>query len=272
MSKTSCPNCGYIRFWRIRRNKNKCKKCRYEYSPKVYPVKGIRSTANEWRVCVKFFLLIRTIKGVTRETGLGQSRVEKMIKVLREVMLEDVPGRFSGTTEIDETYIGGQRKNKKLHIRKLSPPKRGHGTDKIPILGLFNRKSGQVYLKIIDRKKKGRGTKIHRIFDVIKEKTYEGSVIYSDSYELYINLSKYHNCEHHSINHHQGEYSRGDVHTNNIEGFWGILKRKLGCVGGVQRKNYKYFIAEIVWKFNHRKLSINEQVEILMNKTKRFGG
>jgi hypothetical protein len=51
-------------------------------------------------------------------------------------MSKDIPDIFDGPIELDETYIGGQRKNKKLHIRRLQG-KRGYGTEKLPIVGLF---------------------------------------------------------------------------------------------------------------------------------------
>jgi hypothetical protein len=38
-----------------------------------------------------------------------------------------------------------------------------------------------------------------------------------------------------------GEYVRGAIYTNNIEGFWGTLKRKTGCIGGMQRKYLSWF-------------------------------
>lgn len=265
-----CPVCEYNRSWQLRRNKRKCKRCRHEFSRQPYlPICGIRATEKAWRACILIFLRERTIKRIAEETNLGHCQVEKMVRHLRRAMLEHLPPPFTGVTEVDETYIGGQRKNKKLHIRRLSPPKRGHGTDKLPIFGLFNRNSGRVHLTVLvkearvrrrDRKQK------REIFNIIKERVAAGSTVYTDSFALYDRLSEFHPCRHESVNHYQGEYSRGEVHTNNIEGFWGILKRKMGCVGGMRRKNLPYFAAEIVWKFNHRKHSLNDQVTILLNR------
>ena len=49
------------------------------------------------------------------------------------------------------------------------------------------------------------------------------------------------------------------TNKNNIEGFWGILKRKLGCIGGMRRDRLHLFVGEIVWKFNRRKQSLKDQ-------------
>lgn len=265
-----CPICEYSRSWQLRRNKRKCKRCHHEFSKKLYfKIPGIRATEKEWRDCISVFLKERTVKRITAETGIGHCRVEKMVKYIRNLMFEYSPPPFSGITEIDETYIGGQRKNKKLHIRRLSLPKSGHGTEKLPIIGLFNRDLSRVYVTVLVREKQKRKRerkKMHQVFGIIKTKIVEGSTVYTDSYKLYDSLSKFHNCKHESVNHYHGEYSRGTIHTNNIEGFWGILKRKLGCIGGMRRNNLKFFVAEIVWKFNHRKLSFDVQTNIILDK------
>ncbi len=273
MTKT-CPYCAFKRVWRLRRNKLKCKRCRREFPNKDYWLAiDVKTTEQEWQSCINIFLRQRTIGRIATETKIGHCKVEKMAHHLRCIMLDDVPGLFKGTTEVDETYIGGQRKNKKLHIRRLSPPKSGHGTDKLPIIGLLNRDSKQVYIQILDRQVKGKGTKFLKIFQIIKERVMENSTIYTDSYPIYRSLKSYHPCNHQMINHDRGEYSRGDLHTNNIEGFWGILKRKLGCIGGMKRENLKYFVAEITWRFNHKSLTYQQQEEILLNLVRRnIGG
>lgn len=268
MPQKQCPYCHYGRYWKVRRYKLKCKKCRREFSNFKYPVLGIRATEKEWKQCIKIFLRERTINRIVDETPLGYRRAQKMAHYLRLCMSKDMPSKFKGITEIDETYVGGQRKNKKLHIRRLSPSRRGHGTDKLPIVGLFNRDTGQVYVEVLKRDLKGRGSKIFKIMGIIKKRTAKGSLIYTDTYQLYKHLNTYHECKHESVNHYQGEYSRGSIHTNNIEGFWGILKRRLGCIGGMKRDRLYLFVSEITWKFNHRKISLKQREEKLLNLIK----
>ena len=268
MSQNQCPKCDYNRLWKIRRNKFKCKKCRCEFSNYKYPVKGIRATEKDWVKCIKIFLRQRTINNIVCEANIGYRSAQKMANHLRLIMFHDPPNKFQGITEVDETYIGGQRKNKKLHIRRLTPPKRGHGTDKLPIIGLLNRDTGQVYVQVLSRRLKGSGSKILKVMNVIKERTQRGSMIYTDTYQLYKHLEIYHECYHESINHYQGQYTRGTIHTNNIEGFWGILKRKLGCIGGMRRSRLYLFVAEISWKFNHRKMPLLRQEKELLKLVK----
>ena len=224
---------------------------------RTYPVSHIRSTPNDWRACIGIFLRERTIKRIVEETHIAHCRVEKMVQHLRWHMEQDVPRQFDGIVEMDETYVGGQRKNKRLHIRRIQA-KRGHGTDKLPIVGLFSRSSGEVYVEVLSRK-----LDIRRIFNIISERAGASSVIYTDGFKMYRGLPQQ-GYRHEYVDHDGGELVRGDVHTNNIEGFWGILKRRLSCIGGMRRDQLHFFVSEIAWKFNHRCQSLREQEELLL--------
>lgn len=176
---------------------------------------------------------------------------------IRKAMSADTATTLTGPVEMDETYIGGQRKNKRLHIRRIQG-KRGHGTDKLPIVGIFSRTTGQVYVEVLARK-----LDVRKIFQTIERLVPANSEIYTDGFKMYRGLAK-RGYEHSYVDHDGGELVRGDVHTNNIEGFWGILKRKLSCIGGMRRTNLHLFVAEIVWKFNHRKQTRAEQEHTLL--------
>lgn len=180
-----------------------------------------------------------------------------MVMCLRQTMEKDIPKILFEPVEMDETYIGGQRKNKRLHIRRIQA-KRGHGTDKLPIVGLFSRATGQVYVEVLERK-----LDVKKIFEIIETFVPIHSKIYTDGFKMYRGLPA-HGYIHEYVDHDGGELVREDAHTNNIEGFWGILKRKLSCIGGMRRANLHLFVAEIVWKFNYRRRTLAEQEERLM--------
>ena len=69
---------------------------------------------------------------------------------------------------------------------------------------------------------------------------------------------------HEKVDHQSGVYARGIVNTNGIESFWRFLKRRLKITGGVRRGRLPLFLGEEVWRFNHRKLSLDEQTEELL--------
>ena len=256
MVKITCPSCGYGRTWKLRREKRKCKKCRKEFSGKFYPVNGFRITQKVWNKSIHVFLRERTVLRISQETGVSLKTAQRMTHHMRICMSQLKPDIFYGPIELDETYIGGQRKNKKLHIRR-KPCKRGHGTDKLPMVGLFDRDSGRVLVEVEPRK-----LNMPFILKFLSKQVKPGAEIYTDGYKMYRMLPSY-GYEHEYVDHAHNELVRGEVHTNNIEGFWGILKRKLGCIGGMRRERLHLFVTEIAWKYNHRKLTLKEQEEAL---------
>ncbi len=265
MTSFVCPSCGYGRSWKLRRNKRKCKSCRQEYASLVYPVAGLRVDAHVWRKGISVFLRERTAQRVEEEVGVGTNTAKRMTMILRLSIAKDVPPVFTGPVEMDETYIGGQRKNRRLHIRRMKA-KRGHGTDKLPIVGIVCRTSGRVYMEVLPKR-----LDVHAIMHILQHRVEHGAVVYTDGFKMYRMLPK-HGFTHEYVNHHLYEYVRGEVHTNSIEGFWGILKRKLSCIGGMRRQYLPLFVAEIVWKYNHRNLTLEEQEKKLYETLLKFGG
>jgi transposase-like protein len=203
------------------------------------------------------FLRERTIESLVRETGISHVRAEKIVQRFRGIMTADKPRAFEGIVEMDETYIGGQRKNKKLHIRRIRS-KRGHGTEKLPIVGLFSRETGQVYVELLEER-----LNVVTLFGIIERQVSKEGKLYTDGFKMYRGIKEL-AFHHEYVDHDGGEYVRGDIHTNNIEGFWGIMKRKMGCIGGMRKERLHLFVGEIVWKFNHRKQSFAEQTAALI--------
>ena len=70
---------------------------------------------------------------------------------------------------------------------------------------------------------------------------------------------------HRTVEHGEKEYVRGKNHINGLEGFWGYLKRQLASRGGIRRKRLPLYLAEYVWRYNNRKLTIEKQIEKLLN-------
>lgn len=227
----------------------------------------MRATTAEWKVCVKAFIRERTILAVVAASGLSRYRVTLMLGILRECMSRERPPVFSGTVELDETYIGGQRKNARLHIRRIKG-KRGHGTDKLPIFGIFHRGSGKVFVDFEPKKLDWR-----YVLSVVGKRVSQGSRVYTDGFPMYAPLSGM-GYVHQSVDHNMSEYVRGDVHTNGIEGFWGVMKRKMGCIGGMRRRRLHLFAKELAWRHNHRKETPEKKEQALMKLVLegRFGG
>jgi transposase len=55
---------------------------------------------------------------------------------------------------------------------------------------------------------------------------------------------------HLTVNHGEGEYARGEIHCNTIEGIWSIVRQWLRAHRGVSKKWLKYYVAIIEFFYN----------------------
>lgn len=262
MSSKSCPRCQKRKFYRVRRGKLRCKNCGYEFKQRLGKL-GLSAT--EWRQIIFWFLLEQPIRGIEKQTNLTHYSVTKAVKVLRMIMAKDVPGVFSGTVEVDETYLGGQKKNKrKDQLRKEPESKRGFGTTKQPVFGILTRQ-GKVFAKLVD------DTEAGNLIPLITKKVKTGSRVCSDTWRAYTGLAAK-GYVHRTVEHGEKEYVRGKNHINGLEGFWGYLKRKLAAKGGVKRKYLSLFLGEYVWRYNYRRLGADLQARRLFKRVASFSG
>ncbi len=186
--------------------------------------------------------------------------------MFRLAVAAELPPAFAGPVEVDETYIGAQRKNQRLHIRKLYPPKRGHGTQKLPIIGAFDRATGTVRIEVMRRKL----DKV-QVLDFVARSSHPGSRVFTDGFSYYRDL-KHLGFRHEWIDHNAGEYVCGDVHTDGIEGFRGCMKRRMGVTGGMRRDRLALFAMEHAWRYNVRRLSDTQKADLLVGLMTKIGG
>ena len=206
--------------------------------------------------------------GIAEETGYDRKRILRALLIIRTVMAGDIPKVFSGKVEVDETYLGGQWRNKRRSQRKM-PAKRGRGTQKTPVFGILCR-SGKVWAEIVP------DVEAKTLLPLIKARVKKGSTVYSDTWKSYTGVAA-RGYVHRLVEHSKGEYSdRKGTHINGLEGFWGYLKRKLAAKGGIRKERLPLYLGEYVWRYNHRKLSIDQQVNrimtLLKQNTLKFSG
>lgn len=77
------------------------------------------------------------------------------------------------------------------------------------------------------------------------------ATIYSDEWLGYNALKRIY--DHQFIKHGKGQYVKGRVHTNTIEGFWSILKRGIiGIYHFTSVKHLQKYVDEFVFRYNTR--------------------
>jgi len=171
---------------------------------------------------------------------------------------KDIPEVFSGTVEVDETYLGGQWKNKR-HSVKSEGTKRGRGTSKTPVFGILCR-GGKVWAQVVP------DVEERTLIPLISRGVEAGSIVCSDTWKSYTGVAAK-GYVHRLVKHHKGEYSdsKGN-HINGLEGFWGYLKRRLAAKGGIRKERLPLYLAEYVWRYNHRNENIESWKKLIMKQ------
>ena len=215
----------------------------------------------QWRQLLKWFILGLSSNKMTEQTGFNKPRILRALMVVRKVMKTDIPKQFSGIVEVDETYLGGQWKNKPKSTRNKGT-KRGRGTSKQPVFGIYAR-NGIVWAELVG------DSKAKTLQPLITKQVSSGSTVYSDTWKGYTGIATKGYV--HRLVDHNREYVNKGVHINGLEGFWGYLKRQLASKGGIRRDRLGLYLGEYVWRYNHRKLSADQQVNKLMNLLRNRG-
>ena len=150
---------------------------------------------------------------------------------------------YDGPVEVDETYMGGKRKNMSNARRKeLADTGRG-AVGKTAVVGVKDRATRQVRAKVVE------STDKPTLQRFVTEHTRPGATVYSDEAAVYEGLL----FPHETVKHSASEYVRGMVHTNGMESFWGMLKRAyMGTYHKLSPKHLNRYVQEFAGKHNLR--------------------
>ncbi len=248
----------------------KCKNNRYrcKNTGKYFNVKTKTLFDNTKKPLKVWFIAIWLItshkKGISslqlgRDLGITQKTAWFMLCRIRKcfgLKKKEDNDQLKGEVEIDETYIGGKSKNRHASIRKDKSFETVDRFRKSTVLGMIQR-GGKLIAKHV-----GNATE-RSLIPPIQDNIDHKSTIYSDQLRAYQRLGQLY--DHQSVKHNQGEYVRGKVHTNTIEGFWAILKRGLyGIYHYTSRKHLHLYIDEFVFRYNSRKMKEFERFHLFL--------
>jgi len=177
-------------------------------------------------------------KQIQREMGVTYKTAWRMFHQIRALLGEDIDN-LDGEVEVDETYIGGKRQGK-----------RGRGAEgKSKVVGAVQR-SGKVVAQVVPDVKR------RTLASFIAKKVSPIATLYTDEFPTYDTMARF-GYDHKRIEHHAREYVRGTIHTNNIEGFWSLVKRGIsGVYHHVSPQYLQLYLNEYAFRYNHRKVEI----------------
>jgi transposase-like protein len=172
--------------------------------------------------------------------------------------------KIIGDVELDESYFGARR------IRGFHGKlKRGRGTNKQPVFGIFKRDNlyGKeiIYTEIVpDCKKK-------TLQAIIKGKIDVESSITTDGWRGYDGLVDVGYNKHFRVNHGKNEFAlkgqdRAIITVNGIESFWSFTKRRLNKFNGT-KKYFELHLKECEWRWGK---TTNEMIDNLSKMLKGY--
>ena len=213
----------------------------------------------KWAIAI--YMCVTSLKSVSsmklhRDIKVKQSTAWFRLHRIREAWAVDGGnngGGFRGPVEVDETYVGGARKNMSNAQRKelANTGRGGIGSGKSAIVGAKDRESNQVRAKVVQ------STDAETLQGFVVEHTDAFATVYTDDSGAYRSLP----YKHDTVKHSASEYVKGDVHTNGIESFWSMFKRaKKGTFHKLSPKHLERYVQEFAGKHNMRELGTVAQM------------
>jgi transposase len=231
-----CPKCDRITKHHRVRNRTcyECQFCGHQEYPMVGTIfQGSAISLRLWFQAMYLMASTRcgiSAKQLEREIGVSYPTAWRMFKQIRSLLDQGSNDPFSGTVEVDETFIGRKPRFGEVKNRKEA---RMWTERKQKVLGVVERggKAGQVHASVIPDRS------ADTIMPILRTKILPASTVYTDEWKSYRGLGR-EGYKHERVNHSQNVYVSGDVHVNTIEGFWALLKGGLrGVYHGVSAEH-----------------------------------
>ena len=250
-----CPRCGgKERITAVKGGRAgllRCGPCKRQFTVTVGTVfESSHVPLNLWLQAV--YLMSSSKKGISshqlmQTLGVQYKTAWFMTHRIREAMKSgNLPpmGGEGSTVEIDETFIG--TKDKK-------PESAGGFAHKNAVMTLVQR-GGSARSFHVD------STKAADLLPIIKANVAPGTQIMTDEAGQYAHLSR-HFASHDFVRHGAGEYGRGTVHTNTVEGFYSVFKRGMkGVYQHCGEKHLHRYVAEFDFRYNNRnRFGVNDE-------------
>lgn len=237
-----CLRCDSDKISRITTRKQfDCDNCRYRFSATTGTIfHDSHLPLPKWFLAI--LLMCEAKKGISanqmkRTLGVAHKTAWYLCHRIRKAMETMNPADLTGTIEVDETYVGGKHR---------------HGTrgryvaNKVMVLGALER-GGEIRMA---RGPRGDRDTLHAF---IRSVAPNPKRIMTDEWASYKGISDA-DTTHETVSHGKGEYVRGDVTTNGIEGAFGLFKRAVvGSFHQISAKHIDRYLDEFEFRFNNRK-------------------
>ena len=256
-----CPHCGSENVQSGAKHKTmpyRCRTCRKRFSLKTGTVMEASNLGYQvWAMAL--YLLLTGLKGVSsmklhRDLDVTQKTAWHLAHRLRKAFESAGPAVvFEGPVEVDETFVGGLRKNMPKHKRAELEGRGPIG--KTAVVGVKDRETKHVAAKVV------RNTDAETLQGFVREHVEPGAEVFTDDATAYAGLTDY---RHGTVRHSVGEYVDGHIHTNSIESLWSMLKRAhKGVYHKLSPKHLQRYVDEFAGRQNIREFDTIDQMAVV---------
>lgn len=252
----ACPRCGSMDVYRIvakegsktREGLYRCKDCRKLKKNNQFTV-TVGTIFEDSHIKLSLWLMAISLMCASKK-GISAHQVHRMLGItyktawfmchrIRFAMQPTDKKRMRGVIEADETYIGGKaRMAWRLTGRE----------NKTPVVALVQR-GGRVRSFVVP------SVTAMTLKEVLLENVHPSSHLMTDENVGYKKIGKQF-ASHQTVNHARDEYARGDVTTNTVEGFFGLLKRGVnGTFHHISKEHLHRYLSEFDFRYNRRKMT-----------------
>jgi transposase len=242
-----CPVCDRER--KFHRTKTRASYTCDSCGKHLHPMKGTifeKSTTSLQLWFYAMFLMASTRCGISakqleRELGVTYKTAWRMFnKIRNELMNDEDDDQLNGKVEIDETSWGGRPRGPKMKPKEAAKWRNQRTT----VLGMVERE-GRVRLRVIPSRR-GEG-----LSNAVRSHVNPSAFMITDDWPAYKPLRR--EYDYAVINHSAGDYVRGDIYTNTIEGFFGNMKTGMrGAYKHISDRWLQSYLDEYAWRYNAR--------------------
>lgn len=265
----TCPKCGVVGLdnaYRVKRGAGsstrvglwRCRSCKGQFTVTLGTVfEDSHVPLSKWLLALH--LIAASKKGMSahqihRMLGVRYQTAWFMMHRLRYAMsVEPMASKLRGVVEMDESYVGGKRKSGKG--RQPSETRKG------------------IVVALVERGGRARAFPMPRVTSedihkaVNKHVDQLQSELMTDEHKIY-GGNRIGRIPHHAVNHSEGEFVRGRVHSNTVEGFFSLLKRGIiGTFHHIGTEHLDKYADEFAFRYSYRHVSDGERAEKIYKGT-----
>ena len=237
-----CPQCAHGKAWKRSDGLLECGGCGYKVSAKAGTIfEGSRKPLLLWFRAIWWVTSQKngaSALGLQRILGLGSYQTAWMwLHKLRRAMVRPGRDKLTGTVQVDETYIGGEK-----------PGKRGRGAEGKSLVLVVAQENGKAVGRV--RLVKINDASSDSLEAAVKETVVPGAKIKTDGWKGYNGLGAL-GYEHEAI---RKTEDIGDNLLPLCHRVASLVKRWLGGThqGAVSHEHLAYYLDEYTFRFNRR--------------------